>query len=55
MGPFRREAQDDRRAEGIERNAVWAALGTAAKIASLKGRRGQSKRQLTKLEKVEGI
>lgn len=40
-----------RQEEAIERNAQWTALPTSTKIASLRERRGFSKRQLGKLEK----
>ena len=49
LGPLRHEVKETRRKEGIERNTAWQALSTDAKIASLRGRRGNSKRQLGKL------
>jgi hypothetical protein len=42
--------KEERRKEAIERNARWAALTRDQKIASLKARRGESRRQLKKLE-----
>ena len=35
--------------EGQARNEAWAKLSTDAKIKSLKARRGESKRQMAKL------
>lgn len=49
-GPFRADELIRRTAEGEVRNLAWASLPTADKITSLKARRGQSKRQLNKLE-----
>ncbi len=42
-----------RREEGEIRNAMWRALTTAEKVASLLQRRGESRRQLTEL--LEGV
>ncbi len=42
-------ARDTRREEGVARNAQWAGLTTAQKVASLMGRRGGSARQMAKL------
>jgi hypothetical protein len=43
------KSKEQRRQEGEERNQAWRELDTATKINSLRGRRGESKRQLTKL------
>lgn len=48
---LRADGRETRRKEAEERNAAWRALSLNQKIASLKGRRGQSKRQLSKLMK----
>lgn len=48
------KSKTQRREEGEERNAEWRELSTQRKIDSLVGRRGNSKRQLTKL-RAEGI
>ena len=40
--------------DGEERNKAWKAKPLAEKIASLKARRGQSRRQLTKLLDSKG-
>lgn len=45
-----RGAKDDRIKQGEGRNEAWKGLSTAEKIASLRGRRGQSKKQLLKLQ-----
>lgn len=42
--------KEQKRREGAARNEKWQALSTAEKIKSLKARRGESKRQLMKLE-----
>ena len=39
-----------RREEGQERQKAWDKLSIKQKIASLKGRRGNSKKQLTRLQ-----
>ena len=49
LGPYRRDLREIRRKEGDERNLAWAALTDTDKIASLRRRRGESKRQMTKL------
>jgi hypothetical protein len=49
-GPFRADEKQRRRAEGDIRNEVWRAMTTAEKIISLKGRRGESRRQMGMLE-----
>ena len=43
------KSKEQKRREGEERNAEWRSLTPAEQIASLKGRRGQSKRQMKKL------
>ena len=43
--------RETKQREAIERNARWAALSVAEKIASLKKRPGSCKRQLAKLLK----
>jgi hypothetical protein len=45
--------KEERRKEAIERNAKWQALTRDQKIASLKARRGLSKRQFSRLMKEE--
>ena len=42
-----------RREEAEERQKGWGKLSTKEKIASLKGRRGNSKKQLTRLQEVK--
>jgi hypothetical protein len=54
-GPFSYERRDERRTEGEARNAAWLALSREAKIASLRGRRGESKRQLSRLVAQGGV
>ena len=49
QGPYMSDLRAARRTEGEARNTAWASLSTSAKIASLKARRGESKRQMTKL------
>ena len=46
------ESVERRKREHEERLAAWRQLSTKEQIASLKGRRGESKRQLAKLEKA---
>ena len=44
-----KHAIEVRQAEAKERNAAWRKLSVAEKIASLRSRRGESKRQMKKL------
>lgn len=48
---LRTDKADQRRREAQQRNAIWAQMSTADKIASLTSRRGESKRQLERLGK----
>jgi hypothetical protein len=42
--------RERRREEGETRNAAWRALSKEQQVASLLGRRGESRRQLAKLQ-----
>jgi hypothetical protein len=44
-----KQARLVRREEAVARNTAWQALSTEAKIASLRERRGESKKQIEKL------
>jgi len=43
--------RETKQRQALERNAKWAALSTAEKIASLKERPGNCAKQLAKLQK----
>lgn len=49
QGPYRQETRERKAAEGAERNAAWKALNVSDKLASLAARRGESKRQVSRL------
>jgi NADH:ubiquinone oxidoreductase subunit B-like Fe-S oxidoreductase len=49
-GGLQVQSKEQKRKDGEERNKQWQEMSTADKIASLKGRRGKSKRQMKKLE-----
>ena len=49
-GPFRSDELTRKREEGSARNEYWAALPIDEKVKSLMSRRGESKRQLEKLQ-----
>jgi hypothetical protein len=45
-----RGCKDERRAEGEARNAEWRKLSVDEQVRSLIGRRGESKKQLKRLQ-----
>lgn len=51
-GPYRSDERLRKRQEAQERLARWHDCGPETKLASLRGRRGESKRQVAKLEKL---
>lgn len=50
VGPFRAQLKKLRREQADARNAAWRALPTAAKLASLASRPGESRRQISRLQ-----
>lgn len=50
QGPYRADERLRRQVEATERSDAWISLSTAEKLRSLRSRRGESKRQITRLE-----
>jgi hypothetical protein len=49
---LRNDRREERRAEALERNKAWGLLSKDQQIQSLKSRRGESKRQMKKLQGI---
>ena len=46
---LRADRRQERQQEAIQRNAIWAELPLESKLESLRGRRGESTRQINRL------